>query len=250
MRLSTLRNNTILRRLLPEGYRSHLGGVAAAIDRPLARRDFIRNMRLLHDIVEEADLSSMLWLTGGLLLGWARDRDLLKNDHNDADFGYLHSNHASFLELVPILVRHGFQPRYRWRSNEGVTTEWVFVRDSARFEFFQYWDAGKGLTRHYGYFPEQLSWEERGCLGGDGLVQVELRLPKQRLVPFEFLGKTWNRPEHYDRELDAMYGAAWRAPNKEFYCRSWSTGRDSPAVTERTPWHHRPYQWNGDTSGD
>src|SRR5688500_4973529 len=47
-----------------------------------------RNLRRLHDALEQTPLAGRYWLFGGMLLGWAREGRLLRHDYRDVDFGY------------------------------------------------------------------------------------------------------------------------------------------------------------------
>ena len=54
-------------------------------------------------------------------------------------------------------------------------------------------------------------------------------LPRQELVPFEFLGRTWRKAADHDAELTAQYGD-WRTPNT-----AWSY-LDEHTIVSRARW--------------
>lgn len=207
------------------------------------------NLQLLHATLQEAGALDKAWVTGGLLLGWSRVGQPLRTDLQDADFGFMESDQPAIREGFTALIDAGFTPCARWRRNDGSTSEWSFSREGVQFDFFEYRDCGDFLEVS-GYFPASSNWDDWHESSGEEIMQSRLLLPRQPLVPFELLERTWLKHEDHALELDALYGYRWRAPDKEFYCaRGWSTGRDSPAVAERTVWKRSDISWDGSLDG-
>jgi hypothetical protein len=193
-------------------------------DRRFARR-FTTSLRDLHDALDGTELAGRYWVWAGMLLGWAREGQLLAHDR-DADFALRPDAVPALLEAVPSLRRAGFHPLQMYRNNDGKVTEITFYRGTARIEFFVM-EPIDGMLRYYvyGYPP-------------DNLIEVEARVSDQALVPFDFLGRTWLRPADHERELEEMYGD-WRTPRRE-----WDYLHDDHAAVSRRPWFNRDTSWS------
>jgi hypothetical protein len=227
-------------------------GVRDARDRALVVRRgsaLGTNLRLLHATLQQAGLIDKIWVTGGLLLGWARLGQPLPTDLQDADLGFMDSDQLAIRAGFTALMKAGFTPEARWRRNDGSTSEWSLTRGGVQFDFFEYSASGDFLEVS-GYFPARSHWADWQASSGEEILQCRLLLPRQPLVPFELLERTWFKHEDHALELDALYGQSWRAPAKQFYdARGWSTGRDSPSVAERTVWKRTAIGWDGSLSG-
>lgn len=219
-----------------------------ACDRGLVgrrRSTFSTVLQLLHATLREAGVLDRTWITGGLLLGWARIGAPLRSDLRDADFGFMESDHGALRAGFSALVEAGFTPHVNWRRNDGSTSEWSFLHSGVRCDFFEYREQ-RDCLEVTGYFPARSNWEDWHADSGEPIMQCRLRLPRQPLVPFELLERTWFKHADHALELDRLYGRRWRAPEREFYGGpSWSTGRDSPSVFERSPWEGRVTPWDG-----
>jgi len=213
------------------------------------RSRFINDLILLNHTIATTPLDQHYWVSGGLLLGWARERKLLDNDYHDADFGILASDRSLFLSAIASLKEAGFRPLYRWRNNSYRTTEWVLEKNGARFEFFEYEKKAPNMLRNFGYFPMECSWEEVSAKHPFVIEQVELLLPDQPRVPFTFLEVDWLKAQDHELELDSLYGPRWRASRDEFYSTPWITGHHSPAVVVREPWKVTNFDWDGSIDG-
>lgn len=198
--------------------------VARFSDRRFARR-FVADLHRLHDVLEDTELSGRYWVWAGMLLGWAREGDLLAHDR-DADFALRSEDLPRLVEAVPALRKAGFRTLHRFRNNAGQLTELTFRRHSAKFEFFVFEPVGDELRYFvYGWPP-------------DHLIEVEARVPEQELVPFEFLGRIWLRHADYERELECMYGE-WRVPQ-----RNWNYLDDDRATVARSVWINSDISWS------
>ncbi|NNN19249.1 MAG: hypothetical protein HKL84_05275 [Acidimicrobiaceae bacterium] len=236
--------------------------VRMARDIVLQRKEhFVDSLALLNRAIASTQFEGHYWIFGGLLLGWAREGAILKNDYRDADFAFMAHDRDLFIEALGPLFEAGFRPFHRWRNNEGRSTEWVLERDGARFEFFEFSPVDKltepkpqlhGLPmfRHYGYFPRDCSWNEALANPGNSIEQVEVHLPYQERTEFRFLDSTWLKVADHELELDSLYGQRWRADREVFYDTPWMTSRDSPAVYSRELWRINRFDWDGATVGD
>lgn len=189
-----------------------------------------RNLRRLNDVVAGTPLGGRYWIFSGVLLGWAREGRLLAHDFRDVDLAYDGADHDRFLAAVPAIVQAGFRPAFRYRSNDGTTTEHSFLRHGARFEFFRLTRQGDQYRYYvYGEDPDR----------DEGHVELVGALPAQPLEPIQFLGRTWLKPLDHEKELQVMYGD-WRTPDP-----SWSFLHDQ-AIVERHPWHDTDSHWDAD----
>jgi hypothetical protein len=203
--------------------------------RAIRRRLFVENLRMLNDVLAASPLAGAYWISGGLLLGYARRADVLDEDLADADFGFLSEDRPRFFASVDAMCRAGFRPLWRWRAVDGRVREWVFDRPGARFEFIEH-DLTPPWLRHKGFFslPAQ----------SPDLFECDLVLPWSPRVSVWFLDRWWRKPEDHERELTALYGR-FDLPDEEFRSRSWCTGRDSPAIVARRPAPAALEAWDG-----
>lgn len=201
-----------------------VGRSFAQVNNRLFARRFVPDLREFHDLLEDSPLRGRYWVWAGMLLGWAREGQLLAHDR-DADFAILPEDVAELLKLVPVLRAAGFLPLMQFRNNEGRVTELTFRRHGAKFEFFVFEEVD-GALRYFVY---------GGPIGSP--LELEAKIPRQALVPFEFLGRTWLRPEDFESELTLMYGT-WRVPQTD-----WDYLTDDRAVVDRRPWTNTDTSW-------
>jgi|GEM_PF-1062951 len=194
-----------------------------ADDRP-RREIFADDLRALHDALASTPFATRYWVWGGMLLGWAREGALLESDLYDVDFCFLAGDPA-FPAAVEALFAAGFAPHKRYRENGGRTTEWVFERNGAKFEFFAVVDEGDELSYYsYNYGPPP--------------CQVLYRFAAQPREDFEFLDRRWSKHRDHDLELTTLYGD-WRTPDPD-----WWYMRSGGAVA-REPWYRTDSAWDG-----
>lgn len=194
-----------------------------------------RNLRRLHDALEQTPFAGRYWLFCGALLGWAREGRLLAHDFRDVDLAYDAVDHDQFLAAIPAILAAGFRPAFRYRSNDGTITEHSFFRQGAKFEFFR-------LTRVDDQYRYHVYGSERDDEDEGEGEQLELvgALPAQPREPIKFLGRTWLKSADHGLELETMYGD-WRTPDP-----GWSF-LDDRAVVERLPWRSTSYRWDGES---
>lgn len=172
-------------------------------DTRIRRLLFERDLRLLHDVLSTSPLAGRYWVWGGMLLGWAREGQLLAHDLVDADFAYEASDESVFEAVAALLEFHGFRRGFSFESNRGRLTEHTFVRHGARFEFFALEPVGDEW-RYSVYGPKDRR-----------LFELEARIPRQHLEPFSFLGREWLKVADHDHELSVLYGD-WRVPDTKW----------------------------------
>ncbi|OAD22849.1 LicD-like protein [Candidatus Thiomargarita nelsonii] len=186
---------------------SYRGGKKILLELPpvqfLIRYRFRQNLRLLNDVLATTELSGNYWLWGGVLLGWAREGRILPWD-TDADFFYFSEDRNKFMGAIESLIQAGFKLEWRFVNNEGKITEYVFVKDHRKFEFFEV--NKQEDTLHYflyaPHIPNRL--EMIGVVPWDGEVAT-----------MEFIGRTWLKPADHETFLTAIYGD-WRTPNPDY----------------------------------
>ncbi|HEY1520553.1 MAG TPA: hypothetical protein VGF91_29275 [Solirubrobacteraceae bacterium] len=182
-----------------------------------ARARLTASLQLLNDVLAHSPIAGRYWVTGGLLLGWAREGAILGHDCDDVDFYYRADDTDRLLASFPLLEDAGFRLSLRFPGAYGDATEYSFRRDGAKFEFFRAELAGSELSYwNYGFAPT-------------GPVANEARIPAQPLEQFYFLGRSWLKARNHDAEMTAMYGD-WRTPDPDFdYLRG-------PAIVATKPW--------------
>lgn len=188
-------------------------------------RHFTADLQLINDVLRDADLADRCWVWAGVVLGWAREGALLKNDR-DIDFALLPEDLPRLIAALPRLRDAGFVPVAKWRNNEGHVTEIMLERHNGKFDFYVM-EPVDGELRYFVY-----GWPP------DRLIQVESRIPDQPLTTFELLDREWLRHEDFDKELTAMYGD-WRTPD-----RGWNYLTDDLAIIERQPWTRSDTTWS------
>lgn len=191
-------------------------------------RRFRQNLRRLHRALAPTPINDHYWIWAGLLLGWAREGDVLSHDIGDADFAYLQDDRERFLASIPALIAAGFLPLFKFRNHHGTVTQYTFARHGS-FEFFELEPIGDRF-HFYGYF----GFDE------DAPIEIKAEIPHQECVPFTFLGREWLKVRDHDLELQAMYGEWW-VPQAD-----WQTDRDLRAIVDRRPWLDGPPSWDGD----
>jgi hypothetical protein len=187
--------------------------------RPHRRRHTLeRDLVLLHDALEGSPLAGRYWVWGGVLLGWARYGRLLEND-TDADLAIARSELDSFRESVVLLEAAGFRLNRAFVNNAGEITEYVFLRNYLKFEFFVVDDVADGVG-YWLYYPPQ---------------KMELigRIPPIRLSNMRLLDRTWLKPADHESHLTSVYGD-WRTPRDDY----WYV-RDEKSIVSRHAWTGR-----------
>jgi glycosyltransferase involved in cell wall biosynthesis len=179
-------------------------------------QSFADNLRLLNDVFQETPLHGHYWLAFGVLLGYRREGALLPHDP-DVDFGILERNEQCFLDSVDSILAAGFQRSYRWTNSVGRVTEYCFMKDGAKFEFFVHFqDISAGKLRWYIFEPAR-RLEHQGEHAEHGFQEIQ------------FLDRSWHAPDDIDRYLSEMYGD-WQTPNPRF------SNSDRPCIVRQVPW--------------
>jgi len=200
--------------------RDYFGHLIAPLRERIQYLTFQRDLRLLHDVLEETPLAGRYWLRAGLLLGWAREGRVLLHDAVDADFGYLQTDRKLLLQALPSLLEAGFHTGNVFRNNAGRATEYRVLRGGARFEFFEMAESGNEFE--YFLYASHCAYKEEP-------IQLRCRVPRHGLEKIEFIGREWYKPDRHEEQLEIMYGA-WREPDPEHQYT------DSGAAVERIPW--------------
>ncbi len=178
------------------------------------------NLRLLYDVLQQTPLAGSYWVTGGLLLGWAREGRIIEHDFQDGDFGFFREDRDSFLAALPRLIEAGFSPLKCFCNNDGDPVVYALEKDWANFDFAEHVRAG-ALTRCWNYGP-----------GEDGsLIELVSEVPSFELAPFDFIGRSWLKPSDHETYLRAIYGN-WKNPD-----RAYDPLKDDLSIVSRRPWN-------------
>jgi hypothetical protein len=181
---------------------------------------FVEDLQLLNDVLATTAFRDRYWMWGGLLLGWARDGQVLRHDVGDADFFYAEDSEPDLEDAERALVGAGFS---RWfcyrRSEDGRVAERVFLRRGSKFEFFRLFDIADGNSEYH-------------LFGNEGTAPTEYigRFPRPELEKFDFLDRAWLKPRDHDDFLTRQYGD-WRVPKLD-----WSFVDDEQTLVRRRPW--------------
>src|SRR5262245_15486840 len=154
-----------------------------------AKARAVRNLHVLHDVVESSPMAGRLWVFGGLLLGWAREGDLLGHDCDDFDFAFHDDDTERFVSIFPALEEAGFELHRKFPSVTGVATEYAFRREGVKFDFFRLEVHGDRF-RYWSY----------GLDRGMGFTNV-VEIPAQPLDEFRLIGRTWLKVRDHEAEL-------------------------------------------------
>lgn len=185
---------------------------------PHSTERFVSNLRRLNDVIAGTALDGHYWLTGGLLLGWAREGRVLAWDIWDADFCFRDEHRREFFQAADVLERAGFHFFQRLHNNAGIVTQYRFERGGAWFEFFETRPCGEHFE-NFMYGKWNGDWYEFLC-----------QFPAFGLEPIKFLDKVWFKPDDHDTDLTSAYGN-WRMPQEHF-----DFATESPSVVRRTLW--------------
>lgn len=214
----------LLPRPHPAGLRARIRRWAPGILQRARCSRFRQDLQRLHDVLKDTPLAGHYWLRAGLLLGWAREKQILKHDCYDADFGYRRADRDRLLGTFPALQTAGFRPANIFRNNDGEATLYRFLRHGAKFEFFEMTEVGDEFEYFlYAVRPSQ---------------QMRCRLPGHGLSTVDFIERRWCIPARHEEQLEIMYGD-WRVPDPDHHYTN------SGAVIERTPWTGQT-SWNLD----
>jgi len=188
---------------------------------------FAADLRDLCDALEHSPLKGHYWVWSGLLLGWAREGAILEHDTLDADFAVADEDFDRLVAAIPAILAAGFVRDRCFINNDGVVTELTFLRHGARFDFFRMFRE----TGHRRYFMYSIRWS--------GILEIQAVLPDQPKMQFEFLERTWLKPQDHELELASMYGN-WEIPDP-----SWSYV-DGIDVVSKAPSRHSHFDWRSD----
>jgi hypothetical protein len=213
-----------VRRLVAARLALHARSIPALHSRLLER--FAADLRDIHDVIERTELHGHYRVTGGLLLGWAREGAILPHDSLDADFAVNDQDIHRLVRAVPEIVKAGFSCDRCFINNNNEFTELTFMRHGASFDFFRMFPAGDRL-RYYLYSAKRT-----------GAIEARASVPEQATVPFSFLGRTWLKHENHELELRSIYGA-WDVPDP-----SWSY-LNAANIEARRSWQHSDLDWRG-----
>ena len=191
---------------------SHVRGPCAEYSQVVA------DLQLLNDVLAGSALAGRYWMIGGMLIGWAREGDLLRHDLNDFDFAFRDEDLGRFRSAMVDVVSAGFLPRYRYPSVFEPFTEFSVARHGAKFEFFRMHAEG----------PDKYRYQSCGNLNGAPVRNTHVCL-RQRLVPIDYLDRLWLKSEDHELELGREYGN-WRTPDPEW------TYMGAYNIVAREPW--------------
>jgi hypothetical protein len=167
------------------------------------RQEMIGHLRLLNDTLARTPMAGRYWVFGGLLLGYAREGNVLLHDSVDADFAVRREDLPLLESCVPALAEAGFRPLLRYPGLHGEAFEWSFQRGKAKLEFFRHDLVEDSFQYHV------CGWRDWDSPRGH--VYNDYEIPAQPLEEFRFLGRTWLKPRDHALQLAAMYGD-WETP--------------------------------------
>jgi hypothetical protein len=184
--------------------------------RPHRRRNILeRNLVLLHDALRGSRLCGRYWIWGGVLLGWARDSRVPEHS-TDVDLAISRKDLDYFRASVTSLESAGFRLNRAFVNSRGEITEYIFLRNSLKFEFFIVDVRDTGLD-YWLYYPPQK-------------LEMFGTIPPVSLAPMRLLDRTWLKPSDHEAHLTYVYGD-WRTPQPDY----WYV-RDEKSIVSRHVW--------------
>ncbi len=183
-----------------------------------ASRDLlVTNLQLLHDTLAATPIAGRTWIFGGLHLGLVREGAIMLHDTKDVDFAFLGEDVERLEASFPALCEAGFAPHFRFPGLTDEATEYSFIKDDAKFEFFRLDRVGDELIfHHYGQLP-------------DRSIRNRCAIPAQPLAELRLANRTWLAARDADVELTALFDD-WRTPNAD-----WNY-LEGPSVRETSVW--------------
>lgn len=188
-----------------------------------SRDEAVASLQLFNDILAASPLAGRYWIYSGMLLGWAREGDLIKGDYHDFDFAVQDEDWGRLQQASIELIKAGFLPRSRFPSFGLRCNVLVFQHGAIRFEIYRMDSDGPDHWRSYSY----------GGLYGADWENVH-RFRRQPLVPIDFLDRLWLKVLDHETELTDDYGD-WHTPDPDWNYMLTHT------ITRREHWDARQY---------
>jgi cytidyltransferase-like protein len=182
------------------------------LEQRIQRAIFTRDLRRLHDVLAKTQMAHRYFVFGGLLIGWAREGDVLRHDAHDADFAYRIEDADAFEKASEALTAAGFRRTATFHDRNGELALHRFSRHRADFEFF-------ALRNHNGRLRYATSSDDEDLI---------CEFPGTELERFDFIGRSWLKPADHEELLRLTYGD-WRTPDP-----NWDA-RDDGTIVERWP---------------
>ena len=160
----------------------------------------------LKKIFDEMKRHMRCFLSGGTLLGYAREGDLLRND-DDLDISFFTTSPEDFKIIERIFKKNGYSKKiYWWKTSHG--------RYPGQYTFKKTID---GYPIEFDIFP---LWKNRS---NGKVVRVTFFNGKEvyeynpfRCISAKFLGTTFNIPENFQSYVSQLYGPSWKKENPRF----------------------------------
>ncbi len=183
-----------------------------------ASRDLlVANLQRFNDTLAATPIAGRTWIFGGLHLGIVREGGIMLHDTKDVDFAFLGEDLERLEASFPALIEAGFAPHFRFPGLTGEATEYSFIKDDAKFEFFRLdRDGDELIFHHYGQLP-------------DRSIRNRCAIPAQPLAEVRLADRTWLAARDADVELTALFND-WRTPNPD-----WNY-LEGPSVRETSVW--------------
>ncbi|MBF0153677.1 MAG: LicD family protein [Magnetococcales bacterium] len=165
---------------------------------------FQSNLLKFQVIVAEPPFKDHIVLWGGVLLGWMREGRILPWDR-DADFLIFDSERHLLPELISRLEAAGFELMITYFANDGVASEYSFVKGGRKFDLFI-------MKRELG-MAQYLLFHRLSPKHPQSLITCAF--PWHGTERGWFLGREWTIPARTDEHLASIYGQ-WRMPNPAY----------------------------------
>jgi len=176
----------------------------------------------LHDILTITRIIDDVWLIGGAVLGYERDRSLLPNE-TDIDIAIKYP--LLLTKVIPVLSDAGFKGLHTSRNNNGHRGQWTYKNPGFKFEFLTQFVCEVGYQYYCHYKGDEYMRE----------------MPHYATEVVELLGRKWRMPADRDVYLTHQYGD-WRTPNP-----NWKYWRDCPSNVSIEKWKFSHETWDGRT---
>lgn len=178
---------------------------------------FKKSLQLLN----QTAMRSRFWICGGVLLGYARERAIIRGD-TDIDFHYWVEDEALLRDVLQELSGQGVEYAGCYINNDGQVTQHVLKVLGVKVEFFAAW-RNTDCIEWYCYTTRHWNRPVRQFLN---------RIPDLQFEPVQFYGVEVLKPLDHDLYLKALYGD-WRKPMPDY-----TYYVDSGAIVSCQPWRN------------
>lgn len=176
----------------------------------------VRELLNLHE-----KLKDIWFITGGTLLGYARENNLLRND-DDVDMGFFATSLDVFDTIEKVFQDNGYRKKIFWTSENPFNTNGKRRKIPGQYTF------SKHTNGHKIEFDISPIWINDKTKTYNLLTFFNKKIQKHEFTPFKiqttkFLGTSFNIPSDYKKYLSEHYGKDWMVEKSNFGYKEYSS---------------------------